>query len=120
YSEYKKWRAATDREAAAAASAAKSHGRENATAAAAASTAPPAGSPQKKKPSYKQLREKEALEADMQTLGARKQELETALCAPEAYKPEEIAAFSEEIGRLQTALDAAEMRWLELSEECDF
>ena len=56
----------------------------------------------------------------MQTLGARKQELETALCAPEAYKPEEIAAFSEEIGRLQTALDAAEMRWLELSEECDF
>ncbi len=120
YSEYKKWRAATDREAAAAASAAKSHGKENAPAAAAASTAPPAGSPQKKKPSYKQLREKEALEADMQTLGARKQELETALCAPEAYKPEEIAAFSEEIGRLQTALDAAEMRWLELSEECDF
>lgn len=121
YTEYKKWRAAADREAlAATASAAKAHSRENAPAATAAATMPPAGSPQKKKPSYKQQKEYEALEAEMQTLNTRKQELETALSAPEAYKPEEIAAFSEEIGRLQTALDTAETRWLELSEECDF
>lgn len=121
YTEYKKWRAAADREAiAATASAAKAHSRENASAATAAATTPPVGSPQKKKPSFKQRKEYEALEADMQTLNTRKQELETALSAPEAYKPEEIAAFSEEIGRLQTALDTAETRWLELSEECDF
>lgn len=123
YSEYKKWRAASDRQAAAEAGTEKTtaaKGGANAEANVGSPVNAATGVQPKKKPSYKQLKEKEALENEMQTLETRKRELETALCTPEKYKPEEITAFSEEIGRIQTALDAAEMRWLELSEACDF
>lgn len=127
YSEYKKWRAASDRQAAAEAGTEKAVAAKggakvgsNAEANVGSPVNAATGVQPKKKPSYKQLKEKEALENEMQTLETRKRELETALCTPENYKPEEITAFSEEIGRIQTALDAAEMRWLELSEACDF
>lgn len=127
YSEYKKWRAASDRQAAAEAGTEKAVAAKggakvgsNAEANVGSPVNAATGVQPRKKPSYKQLKEKEALENEMQTLETRKRELETALCTPENYKPEEITAFSEEIGRIQTALDAAEMRWLELSEACDF
>lgn len=74
----------------------------------------------KKKPSYKQIKEKEALESEIQALETRKKELETALSTPEAHKSEDITAFSQEIGQLQTRLDQAEMRWIELCEEAGF
>ncbi len=115
--------AATDRQAAIEAGAEKTAAAKvvsNVGANVGSDVNPANGVPPKKKPSYKQLKEKEALENEIKTLETRKQELETALCAPENHKPEEITAFSEEIGRLQTALDTAEMRWLELSEACDF
>ncbi|MBQ9286441.1 MAG: ABC-F family ATP-binding cassette domain-containing protein [Bacteroidaceae bacterium] len=64
---------------------------------------------------YKEKREMEALETDIAALESEKAEIEAALSSG-AITVEEITAKSIRLPRLQEELDAKEMRWLELSE----
>lgn len=70
---------------------------------------------QKRKLSFKEKQELEELEVRMPQLEAEKAELE-ALLSGGATLPDEIAQASARYQEVQTALDEAEMRWLELSD----
>lgn len=70
-----------------------------------------------RKLSWKEEREMEALERQIETLQARKGELETLLAQPEALDPQALQTQSEQYGQIQDELDAAELRWLELAEK---
>lgn len=84
-----------------------------AAARAASNPAPPPPPPQKKKLSWKEQREVESLEADMERLQEEKAELERLLSAgTEDYA--KIRECSERYEAVKNALDEAEMRWLEL------
>lgn len=74
------------------------------------------GGPQKKrKLSYKEQRELEQLEKDMEMLNAEKSEIETKLSgATTDYT--EITKLTERFAELKALLDEKELRWLELSE----
>ena len=74
------------------------------------------GGPQKKrKLSYKEQRELEQLEKDMEMLNAEKSEIETKLSgATTDYT--EITKLTERFAELKELLDEKELRWLELSE----
>ena len=72
-------------------------------------------SPARKKLSYKQQRELEALEQEIPQLETEKSELEEKLSSG-ALSHEELTAASERIGELITLIEEKEMRWLELSE----
>ncbi len=65
--------------------------------------------------SYKEKREFEQLEKDIETLEKEKSELETALSSGN-LKVDEIVAKSKRLPVLQEELDEKSMRWLELSE----
>ena len=69
----------------------------------------------RKKLSYKQQRELEALEQDIPQLETEKSELEEMLSSG-ALSHEELTAASERIGELIALIEEKEMRWLELSE----
>ena len=71
--------------------------------------------PDKKKLSYKEQQELKALEEKLPQLEAEKAEIEAKLSGGELGL-EELQAASARYGELQEELDAAEMRWLELSE----
>ena len=72
------------------------------------------GTSGKKKLSYKEQREFEALEAELERLNAEKTQIEELLAAGTASY-EQIRAASERYETLKSELDAAETRWLELS-----
>lgn len=72
-------------------------------------------SPARKKLSYKQQRELEALEQEIPQLETEKSELEEMLSSG-ALSHEELTAASERIGELIALIEEKEMRWLELSE----
>lgn len=72
-------------------------------------------SPARKKLSYKQQRELEALEQEIPQLETEKSDLEEKLSSG-ALSHEELTAASERIGELITLIEEKEMRWLELSE----
>ena len=74
----------------------------------------PARSGAKKKLSYKEQREFDALEADLERLNAEKAEIEDLLASGTAPY-EQIRAASERYEALKAELDAKETRWLELS-----
>ena len=86
--------------------------RKNATSANQAPTTPTAP---RKKLSYKEQRELEALEQEIPQLEQEKGELEEKLSSG-ALSHEELNAASERIGELMALLEEKEMRWLELSE----
>ena len=65
--------------------------------------------------SYKEKRELEALETTIANLEAEKADLESALCSG-TLSVSELTEKSKRLPLLQDELDAAEMRWLELSE----
>ena len=69
----------------------------------------------RKKLSYKEQRELEALEQEIPQLELEKSALEEKLSSG-ALSHEELNAVSERIGELMTLLEEKEMRWLELSE----
>lgn len=69
----------------------------------------------RKKLSYKQQRELEALEQEIPQLETEKSDLEEKLSSG-ALSHEELTAASERIGELITLIEEKEMRWLELSE----
>ena len=72
-------------------------------------------SPARKKLSYKQQRELEALEQEIPQLETEKSDLEERLSSG-ALSHEELTAASERIGELIALIEEKEMRWLELSE----
>ena len=65
---------------------------------------------------YAERKEFEALEATMEKLNAEKAQLEAVFNGATAT-PQEIADASRRYSALTEELDAAEMRWLELSEK---
>ena len=71
--------------------------------------------PIRKKLSYKQQRELEALEQEIPQLETEKSELEEKLSSG-ALSHEELTAASERIGELIALIEEKEMHWLELSE----
>ncbi len=71
--------------------------------------------PQKRKLTYKEQQELKALEERLPALEAEKADLEAKLSGGE-LPLEQLQAASARYGALQEELDAAEMRWLELSE----
>ena len=69
----------------------------------------------KKKLSYKEQRELEQIEKDLETLGNEKKELESKL-AGGTLSYDKLQAASARFGELSALLDEKEMRWLELQE----
>lgn len=69
----------------------------------------------KKKLSYREQRELEQIEKDLETLGNEKKELEAKL-AGGALSYDELQAASARFGELSAILDEKEMRWLELQD----
>ena len=77
-----------------------------------------AAAPAKRKLSYKEQREFDALPDRISALEGEIAEIEAALGDPSLYArdPEKAAAMAERLEPARTELDAAETRWLELSE----
>jgi len=73
------------------------------------------GIPSKRKLSYKEKREMEQLEKDIEFLEAEKKQLEEALCSG-TLSIDELTEKSKRLPKLQEELDEKSMRWLELSE----
>ena len=69
----------------------------------------------KKKLSYKEQRELEQIEKDLETLAAEKADLEAKLSSGE-MPFDQLQAASERIGQIMELTDEKELRWLELSE----
>ncbi|MBQ8484244.1 MAG: ATP-binding cassette domain-containing protein [Bacteroidales bacterium] len=69
----------------------------------------------KKKLTYKEQKELEQIEKDLEALAAEKAELETALNSG-TLPYEKLQAASERIGQIMEETDEKEMRWLELNE----
>ncbi len=81
--------------------------------------APKPQSPQpggKRKPTYKEQREYEALTAEIETLAKERQELEELLSSGTGADAAGITRASNRIGEVITLLDEKELRWLELDE----
>ena len=77
--------------------------------------APPKPAPAKKKLSYKEQREMESLEAEIDALNKEKAALEEQLSNGSlAYN--DLQAASARVGEIMSLLDEKELRWLELSE----
>ena len=68
-----------------------------------------------RKLSWKEKKEMEQLEADLEALGAEQKELE-ALLAGGTHDYQKIAQASERYEQIRAQIDAKETRWLELSE----
>ena len=88
---------------------------EERAAKAAAAPRPRTESAPKRKLSYKEKREMEALEAELEKLNAEKAELEKGLSSG-SLPPDRLREASERFGTLTALIDEKELRWLELSE----
>ena len=78
-------------------------------------TAPDNNAQQKRKLTYKEKRELEQLEIDIEKLETEQRELEEALCSG-TLSIEELTEKSKRLPLLKDELDEKSMRWLELSE----
>ena len=78
-------------------------------------TAPENNTQQKRKLTYKEKREQEQLEIDIEKLETEQRELEEALCSG-TLSVEELTEKSKRLPLLKDELDEKSMRWLELSE----
>ena len=81
----------------------------------AAKTAAPEAPAKKKKLTYKEQKELEQLEKDLEALAAEKTDLEEKLNSG-SLPYEELQKASERIGEIMELTDGKELRWLELSE----
>ena len=70
----------------------------------------------KRRATYKEQKEYEALTAEVEALGAEKASLEAQLSDGSLSSAAEITQASERIGELMALLDEKELRWLELDE----
>ena len=75
---------------------------------------PGGAAPAKKRLSYKEQRELDQLEVDLEKLNAEKAAIESLLSNPDAPY-DQIRAASERYEALKQELDEKEFRWLELS-----
>ena len=73
------------------------------------------GGSSRRRLSYKEKRELEQLEKDIEALEAEKKQIEEALCGG-TTSVEEITKLSKRLPQLNEELDEKSMRWLELSE----
>ena len=69
----------------------------------------------KRKLSFKEKRELEQLEADIERLETEEKQIETALCG-QVTDVEELTRLSKRLPLLKEELEEKSMRWLELSE----
>ena len=72
-------------------------------------------SPKKKKLTYKEQKELEQLEKDLEALGAEKLELESAMSAG-TLPYDKLQAASARFGEISSLIDEKELRWLELQD----
>ena len=70
----------------------------------------------KPRASYKQQKEYESLSQEIEALTQEKQQLETLLSGGGEADVEKLTSASQRIGEIMAALDAKELRWLELDE----
>ncbi|MBE6269547.1 MAG: ABC-F family ATP-binding cassette domain-containing protein [Prevotella ruminicola] len=89
--------------------------RSSSPASSSSSTAGDVASSGKRKLTYKEKRELEQLEKDIEALEAEKKQIEEALCGG-TTSVEEITTMSKRLPVLNNELDEKSMRWLELSE----
>ena len=95
---------------------AKERAAEKAEKAVKAAAAPQAEAPAKKrKLTYKEQKELEQIEKDLESLAAEKAELEDALSSG-TLPFDKLQAASERIGQIMELTDEKEMRWLELTD----
>lgn len=94
----------------------RSREREKAKAASSAANAERPASPKKKKLTYKEQKELEQLEQDLEILGAEKKELETSLSSG-TLPFERLQEASARFGEVSALIDEKEMRWLELQDQ---
>ncbi|MBQ3632563.1 MAG: ABC-F family ATP-binding cassette domain-containing protein [Prevotella sp.] len=118
YTQYREWEKTTPRplseKAVGSKTPAQNHGQQP--------SAPPVqnegqggGAPSKRKMSYKEKREFEQLEKDIEALENEKRQIEAALCGG-TTSVDEITSLSKRLPLLNDELDEKSMRWLELSE----
>ena len=114
YSEYREYIKEYEAEQKSAARAEEKAAKEKA-AKEAAKVAPQEAPAKKKKLTFKEQREFEQLEKDLESLAAEKAELEEKLSSGTLLF-DQLQAASERVGQLIEAIDEKELRWLELSE----
>ena len=116
YSEYREYIKEQEAEEAARAKAiAEKQAKQQAATKNNATTATTATPQQRKKLSYKEQRELEALEIEIPKLEAEKSALEEGLSSG-TLSHEELSSAATRIGEIINTLEEKEMRWLELSE----
>ena len=114
YSEYREYIKEYEAEQKSAARAEEKAAKEKA-AKEAAKVAPQEAPAKKKKLTFKEQREFEQLEKDLESLAAEKAELEEKLSSG-TLPFDQLQAASERVGQIIETIDEKELRWLELSE----
>ena len=114
YSEYREYIKEYEAEQRSAARAEEKAAKEKA-AKEAAKSAPQEAPAKKKKLTFKEQREFEQLEKDLESLAAEKAELEAQLSSG-TLPFDQLQAASERVGQIIESIDEKEFRWLELSE----
>ena len=118
YTQYREWEKLQPNEPKSARSGAGKDSREarsSSPASSSSSTAGDVASSGKRKLTYKEKRELEQLEKDIEALEAEKKQIEEALCGG-TTSVDEITTMSKRLPVLNDELDEKSMRWLELSE----
>ena len=116
YTQYRQWSALQPKESSKKAPAASSSSASSSSRfSSSSSSASPSGAPQHRRLSYKEKRELEQLEKEIETLEQEKKQIETALCGA-TTSVDEITRLSRRLPEVNDALDEKSMRWLELSE----
>ena len=116
YTQHRSWneqKEAAGREAAAAAAKSSAKGSDGKKGV--AGDAGAGARPVKRKLSFKEKRELEQLEADIERLETEEKQIETALCG-QVTDVEELTRLSKRLPLLKEELEEKSMRWLELSE----
>ena len=116
YSEYREYIKEYEAEQRSAARAQEKAEKERAAKEAARSAAPSDAPVKKKKLTYKEQKELEQIERDLEALEAEKKELEDQLGSG-VLPFDRLQEVSERIGRILEETDEKEMRWLELTED---
>ena len=118
YTQYRQWSALQPKESskkAPASSSSASSSSKFSSSSSSTSSASPSGAPQHRRLSYKEKREFEQLEKEIEALEQEKKQIETALCGA-TTSVDEITRLSKRLPEVNDALDEKSMRWLELSE----
>ena len=123
YTQYREWAAMQPKESnkkTAAASFSRSSSSSSSTSSTSStsltsSTSKNSAAPQRRRLSYKEKREFEQLEKEIEALEQEKKQIETALCGA-TTSVEEITRLSKRLPEVNDELDEKSMRWLELSE----